>query len=241
MERRSDEGREAVRTMIDDDDADRPDRPVEDTPLRVVLADDHARIRSRVREALEEGGCAVVGEAADGEEAVRLAEEHRPDVVLLDIHMPGNGIKAAGQIGSRLPGTPVVMLTQSAEEDDLFDSLRAGAAGYLLKDMDPRELPGALRSVLAGEGAMSPRLIGRIMDEFRAPPKRRFGRRSAAAAKLSPREWEIMQLLSSGRSTDEVARQLFVSPTTVRVHVSTVLRKLRVEDRESAFRVLRQE
>lgn len=212
--------------------------PAQDA-IRIVLADDHARIRGRIREALEAGGCVVAGEAATGEDAVRLAQEHRPDVVLLDIHMPGDGIQAAREISGLLPGTPVVMLTQSVEEDDLFDSLRAGAAGYLLKDMDPSDLPGALRGVLAGEGAMSPRLVARIMDEFRGPTKRRFARGSAAAAKLSPREWEIMHLLAAGRSTDEVAQELFVSPTTVRVHVSGVLRKLRVKDRESAFRLLR--
>jgi DNA-binding NarL/FixJ family response regulator len=133
------------------------------------------------------------------------------------------------------------MLTQSAEEDDLFDSLRAGAVGYLLKDMDTRTLPRALRGVLAGEGAVSPRILLRIMDEFRGPTKRRFGRGSAAAARLSPREWEIMNLLASGRTTDEVAAELYLSPTTVRVHVSTVLKKLRVKDRESALRLLRGE
>ncbi len=209
--------------------------------IRVVLADDHARIRSRIREALEAGGCVVVGEAATGEDAVQLAEEHRPDVVLLDIHMPGDGIQAAREITARVTGTPVVMLTQSVEEDDLFDSLRAGAAGYLLKDMDPAGLPDALRGVLAGEGAMSPRLVARIMDEFRGPTKRRFARGSAAAAKLSPREWEIMHLLASGRSTEQVAQELFLSPTTVRVHVSTAVRKLRVKDRESAIRLLQEE
>lgn len=209
--------------------------------MRIVLADDHARIRKQVRQALEDGGCVVVGEAGSAEEAVAAVEEHRPDVVLLDIHMPGNGIRAAREITDRLPELPVVMLTQSAEEDDLFDSLRAGAVGYLLKDTDPRDLPDALRGVLAGDGAVSPRMVMRIMDEFRGPTKRRFGRRSPAAARLSPREWEIMNLLSSGRSTEEVARELFLSPTTIRVHVSAVLKKLRVKDRESAFRLLRGE
>ena len=213
----------------------------EDRVVRVVLADDYARIRTQIRSALEAGGCEVVGEAGTGEDAVRLAEEHRPDVVLLDIHMPGDGIWAAREITRLLPGLPVVMLTQSAEEDDLFASLLAGAAGYLLKDMDPHRLPQALRGVLAGEAAMSPRLVARIMDEFRAPTRRRFARGSVVAARLSPREWEIMQLLGSGRTTDEVARHLFLSPTTVRVHVSTVLRKLRVKDRESALRLLREE
>jgi DNA-binding NarL/FixJ family response regulator len=219
----------------------RQESPPTGDPIRVVLADDYARIRAQIREALEAGGCVVVAEASTGEDAVRLTEEHRPDVVLLDIHMPGDGIRAAREITSRLPGLPVVMLTQSVEEDDLFASLQAGAAGYLLKDMDPRGLPGALRGVLAGEGAMSPRLVARIMDEFRGPPKRRFARGSAAAAKLSPREWEIMQLLAAGHTTDEVAQRLFVSPTTVRVHVSAVLRKLRVKDRASAIRLLREE
>jgi len=210
-------------------------------PVRVVIADDHSRMRGRIREALEAGGCVVLAEAASGPDAVRLTHEHRPDVVLLDIHMPGSGIKAAEQISRKLPDTAVVMLTQSREDDDLFDSLRAGAAGYLLKDQDPGELPSALRAVLSGEAAMPPSLVRRVLDEFRAPARRRFSRGSAAAAKLSPREWEVMELLAQGVSTEEVANRLFVSPTTVRVHVSTVLRKLRVKDRDSAFRLLRGE
>ncbi len=209
--------------------------------LRVVLADDHARIRGRVRAALEGSGCEVIGEGASAEDAVRLVVEHRPDVALLDIHMPGSGIQAAQDITKAAPEVAVVMLTQSAEDDDLFDSLRAGASGYLLKDTDPTTLADKLRSVLDGDAAMSARLVARIMDEFRAPTKRRFGRTTVAAAKLSAREWEVMQLLSEGLATDEVARRLFLSATTVRVHVSSVLKKLRVKDRESAFRLLRGE
>ena len=209
--------------------------------LRVVIADDHARIRARVRSALEQGACEVCGEGATAEDAVRLVAEHQPDVALLDIHMPGNGIQAAREITRATPEVAVVMLTQSAEDDDLFDSLRAGASGYLLKDTDPTRLPELLRGVLSGEAAMPARLVARIMDEFRAPTKRRFGRTTVAAAKLSAREWEVMQLLSEGLSTDDVARRLFLSATTVRVHVSSVLKKLRVKDRESAFRLLRGE
>jgi DNA-binding NarL/FixJ family response regulator len=209
--------------------------------MRVVIADDHARMRARIREALVAGGCEVCGEGASAEDAVRLVAEHRPDAVLLDIHMPGSGIQAAQQITRSAPRTGVVMLTQSREDEDLFDSLRAGASGYLLKDADPATLPDALRGVLAGEAAMPAALVTRVLEEFRAPGRRVFRRRSDAAAKLSPREWEVMELLAEGRSTEQVAGKLFVSPTTVRVHVSTVLRKLRVKDREGAFRVLKGE
>ncbi|MDQ3616548.1 MAG: response regulator transcription factor [Actinomycetota bacterium] len=207
--------------------------------LRVVMADDHARMRGRIREALESGGCQVCAEGATADDAIRLAAEHRPDVVLLDIHMPGSGIHAAQEIARTLPETAIVMLSASGEDDDLFDSLRAGASGYVQKDSDPARLADALRGVVSGDAAMSPRLVARIMDEFRAPSKRRFARKSTAAAKLSAREWEVIQLLGEGLSTEEVAGRLFVSPTTVRVHVSTVLRKLRVKDRQSAFDLLR--
>ncbi|WP_353813717.1 response regulator [Agromyces sp. SYSU T00266] len=209
-------------------------------PITVVLADDHAPMRDAVRRGLEAGGCRVVGEGATADEAVALVVEHRPNVALLDIHMPGNGIRAADDISRAVPTTAIVMLTQSREDDDLFDSLRAGAVGYLLKDAAPQSLADTLRGVLAGEAAMPPALVTRILDEFRGPARRRFGRGSPAAAKLSTREWEVMDLLRQGNSTDEVAGRLFLSPTTVRVHVSSVLRKLSVRDRASAFRLLEQ-
>jgi DNA-binding NarL/FixJ family response regulator len=212
---------------------------VTDEPIRLVIADDNARVRGHIRRALEAGGCEVCGEGTSADEAIELVLQHRPDVALLDIHMPGNGIQAAQHINRSLPDTAIVMLTQSKEDDDLFDSLRAGASGYLLKSADPATLPGALRGVLQGEAAMTPTLVTRIMQEFRGPGRRRFLRKSPAAGKLSSREWEVMEMLSQGHSTDEVAKRLFVSPTTVRVHVSAVLRKLRVKDREAAFRVLR--
>jgi DNA-binding NarL/FixJ family response regulator len=211
---------------------------VTEKPIRLVIADDNPRIRSQIRRALEAGGCEVCAEGASAEDAVELTLHHRPDVALLDIHMPGNGISAAQQISRNSPQTAIVMLTQSKEDDDLFDSLRAGASGYLLKGADPATLPAALRGVLRGEAAMPPALVTRIMQEFRGPSRRRFLRKSAAADKLSAREWEVMEMLSQGLSTEEVGKRLFVSPTTVRVHVSTVLRKLRVKDRESAFRLL---
>lgn len=206
----------------------------------MVLADDHAHVRAQVRSALEAGGCLICAEGSTADEAVRLTLEHRPDVALLDIHMPGNGIHAAGRIRRDAPDTAIVMLTASQDDDDLFDSLRAGASGYLLKDADPGSLAESLRGVLAGEAAMPPSLVTRILEEFRRPARRRFGR-SSAAAKLSEREAEVMALLARGLSTDEVGRKLFLSPTTVRVHVSTVLRKLQVKDRASALALLRDE
>jgi DNA-binding NarL/FixJ family response regulator len=207
---------------------------------RVLLADDHPQMRARVREALEAGGFEVCGEAPNATRAVEMALQCRPDVVLLDIHMPGNGIRAAKEVTDQLPEAAVVMLTQSRDDADLFDALRAGAAGYLLKDMDTDRLPDALRGVLAGEAAIPRTLVAQILDTFRTPKVRRFGRRQGKAAQLlTAREWEVMELLSEGLSTEDVAGRMFISPTTVRVHLSSVLRKLRVKDRDTAFQVLR--
>jgi DNA-binding NarL/FixJ family response regulator len=209
------------------------------TSSRVVLADDHPPMRALVKQALEAGGFEVCAEAANGPQAVAMATEFKPDVVLLDIHMPGNGILAARKISTALPQTAVVMLTQSQDDADLFDALRAGATGYLMKGMNTERLPHALRGVLSGEAAIPRTLVARILDEFRAPGGRRLGRKTKAAALLTSREWEVMELLGQGQTTEEVARRLFVSPTTVRVHLSSVLRKLRVKDRQSAFDLLR--
>jgi DNA-binding NarL/FixJ family response regulator len=212
---------------------------VSSEPVRVVMADDHPQLRARIREALEAGGFEVCAEAATAPAAVRLAQEHLPDVVLLDIHMPGNGIRAAGEISRLLPDVAIVMLTVSHEDADLFDSLRAGAAGYLLKDTDPARLPAALRGVLSGEAAVPRTLVARILDEFRSPGRPRLGHKPKVAARLTSREWEVMELLGDGLSTDEVSKRLFLSPTTIRVHVSSVLRKLRVKDRQAALDLLR--
>jgi DNA-binding NarL/FixJ family response regulator len=195
--------------------------------------------RSGVRQSLVEAGFDVVGEACDAPSAVLLAEREQPDLCLLDVHMPGGGIRAASEIVERLPDTPVVMLTVSRNDEDLFDALRAGAAGYLLKDTDPERLPHALRGVLAGEAAVPRALVTRIIDEFRTRGRRRrvplAGRRGV---ELSSREWEVLDLLREGCTTAEIARRLFVSPVTVRRHVSAVLRKLDVPDRESAVDLL---
>lgn len=206
---------------------------------RVVIADDHAATRAGVRAALEQGGFSVCAEVADGPAAVAAAERERPDVCLLDVHMPGGGgIAAAGEIAVRLPGTAIVMLTVSAEEDDLFDAVAAGAAGYLLKDVDPARLPAALDGVLAGEAAIPRRLVGRIVEEFSARRRRRIPLLQGGGAELTAREWEILELLRGGATTAEAATRLGISQVTVRRHVSTVLGKLQVPDRRGAFALL---
>lgn len=206
--------------------------------LRVVVADDHAPTRFGVRAALEAAGWQVVGEAGDAPKAVTVALETRPDVCVLDIHMPGHGIRAAEQITRALPDTAVVMLTASRDDDDLFDALRAGASGYLLKDMDPDRLPHALQGVLAGEAALPRELVARVLDEFRGRPKRRLLPGGRAAARLTSRESEVFELLGKGLTTEQVAQRLFVSPVTVRGHVSTTLKKLRVKTRAEALAAL---
>jgi DNA-binding NarL/FixJ family response regulator len=207
--------------------------------VRVVIADDHAPTRSGVRTALEHAGFEIVGEAGNATAAVEVARRERPDVCLLDIHMPGSGIAAATRITDELPDTAVVMLTVSRNDDDLFDALRSGASGYLLKDTDPARLPLALRGVLSGEAAIPRALVARLIDEFRDRGRyRRMPVLGARGAMLTSREWEVLELLREGLSTKEIAERLFLSPATIRSHVAAILRKLRVPDRAAAIRLL---
>jgi len=205
----------------------------------VLLADDHPPTRAGVRGALEGRGFTVVAEVGTADDAVTTALRERPDVCLLDINMPGNGIVAAAGIVSELPDTAIVMLTVSRDDTDLFDALRAGASGYLLKDTDPERLPHALRGVLDGEAALPRTLVARVIDEFQARSRRR---RLAFAKKrgveLTEREWEVLELLHQKLSTAEIAGRLQVSRVTVRSHIAAILRKLRVPDREAAMRLL---
>lgn len=209
-----------------------------ETPIRVLVADDHAPTRAGVRASLDGQGFEVVAEASNARAATELAVELKPDVCLLDIHMPGNGVAAAEEISKSVPNCAVVMLTYSRDDDDLFDSLRAGARGYLLKDMDPDRIAPALHGVLAGEAALPRSLVAKVLEEFQGRSRRKVFAKSARPTQLTSREWEIMELLREGLSTEDVATRLFVAPGTVRVHVSSVLKKLRVPDRASAIRVL---
>ncbi|HEX4931345.1 MAG TPA: response regulator transcription factor [Gaiellaceae bacterium] len=208
---------------------------------RLLLADDHALIRSHLRDALAASGFAICAEASDAPAAVAAAVRERPDVCLLDIRMPGNGIAAAAEIRARLPETKVVMLTVSRDDDDLFEALRVGASGYLLKDMAVDRLAESLRDVLNGQAALPASLVTRVIEEFRERgPRRRFPLFRQEGIELTSREWEVLELLRKGRSTAEIAGRLSISPTTVRSHVAAVLRKLELSSREEVVRVFRE-
>ena len=208
--------------------------------LRVVIADDHLPTRASVREALERQSCDVVADVGTAPAALEAARLHRPDVCLLDIHMPGSGIVAAADITLSVPDTAVVVLTASADDEDLFAALRAGASGYLLKEMDPDRLGPALRSVLAGESVLPRWLVRKVAQEFRPAPRRRFVLPPRSApVQLTEREAEILDLMGEGLSTEEIAGRLFVAQVTVRTHISALLRKLRVPDRAAAVRLAR--
>jgi DNA-binding NarL/FixJ family response regulator len=207
--------------------------------LRVVLADDHVPTRVGIRAVLERDGLEVVAEVGDGPSAIAAAVEHSPDICLLDINMPGNGIAAAAEIAKRAPATVIVMLTVSRDDADLFESLRAGAAGYLLKDTAPERLPLALRGVVEGEAAVPRSLVSRVLEEFRErESKRRFPVLKRRGVELTEREWDVLNMMRDGRTTAQIAERLSISPVTVRRHVSALLAKLDVPDRNAAVRLI---
>ncbi len=205
--------------------------------VRLVLATADSDLRERLREGFQTTVVEICGEASDADEAVRLVVHVQPDVALLDLELPGGGIRTAAFIG-RYPAVSVVMLTRFADDRYFLDALRAGATGFLMSSEQPADLAVALRRAAAGQAILSPEFVTRIVHEVRSPrvPLRR--ETPAIARRLTAREWEVMDLLAEGLSTDQVARRLFLSPTTVRVHISTVLRKLKVHDRQSALRLL---
>jgi two-component system nitrate/nitrite response regulator NarL len=208
------------------------------TRPRVMIADGHTPTRAGVRLALEDDGFIVTEEdTATG--AVAAALRDQPDLCLLDVDMPGGGIEAAATIRSHLPETPVVMLGAGAMDADLFGALEAGASGYLLKEMNPEQLGRTLRAALRGEAALPRALTTRLIDEFRE--RRRgpsFTRRSERD--LTGREWEVLDCLCEDLSTRRIAKRLFISETTVRRHVSSILKKLEVPSRQAAAKVAAQ-
>ncbi len=203
-----------------------------------VLADDHPVIRLGVRMALMRGGFEVLAEAADADGAVEATLRERPDVCLLDIHMPGGGVEATARLAEAAPGTAVVMLTVSNHPDDLLAALRAGAKGYLLKDTRPDRLPAALCGVLKGEAALPRTLVGRVLHEFRDLPIPELTPVRVGGVELTARESEIMRMLRGGLSTLEISERLSLSPITVRRHISAGVAKLGVADRGAALRAI---
>ena len=207
--------------------------------LRVLLADDHPPTRAGVRMALERDGWEVCAEVGNAGDAVSAALRERPDLCLIDIGMPGNGLRAVSGISRRLPSTPIVMLTVSRSPDDLFDALRAGASGYLLKDMDPVMLSPTLRAAVAGEAALPGALTARLIEEFR---HRAVSDRTTCVAgrsvELTPRERDVLEMLNKGLSTAQMASRLFLSEVTVRRHMSSLMHKLDVGSRDELRRLL---
>jgi two-component system nitrate/nitrite response regulator NarL len=202
---------------------------------RVVIADQHAPTRLAARLALERDGFVVSAEEKTASAAIAAALRDRPDLCLLDIHIAGGGIEATEAIHSQLPRTHVVLLVRSRDDDHLFAALDAGASGYLLKDASPARLGAALRGVLRGEAALPRELTGRLISEFRA---RSRDRESALVRRgkndLTPREWEVLDCLCEGLPTRRIAERLFISPTTVRRHIGSILAKLNVPTRQAA-------
>ncbi len=208
-------------------------------PRRVVIADDHVPTRADVRRAVKaDQRFQVCAEAADAAGAIRACLRDRPGICVLDVKMPGSGVAAAWEISARLPGTRIVMLTVSAEDADLFGAIRAGAAGYLLKTMDFTELPDALDGVMSGEAAVPPALVGRLLNRLRGrEPRRRSPVSPGPAERLTSREWEVLDLLAQQRTTNQIARNLVISPSATRVHIAAIVRKLDVADRAAAVEI----
>jgi DNA-binding NarL/FixJ family response regulator len=206
--------------------------------VRVLLADDHPAVRDGVRGAIEGRGFCICAEAADAAGAVAAALRDRPDLCLLDINMPGSGIRAAAEITAALPDATVVMLTVSRNDDDLFAALRAGASGYLLKDVDTGRLADALRAVWSGEAVLPRSLLTRIAEFHTRRGRRQLPLLQRRGIELSQREWDVLDRLRAGKGTDEIARELAISPVTVRRHVSSTLKKLRVASRDEALRLI---
>jgi DNA-binding NarL/FixJ family response regulator len=206
---------------------------------RILLVDDHPLTRSALAGLLIQHGFDVVGEAADGEEAIVAAAKLEPDLVLLDLSMPGlDGLAALPRLREAAPACEVVVLTASGTEENLLGAIRGGAAGYLLKSEPPERIVEFLRGVAQGEAALSGTVARRLLEQVRAGGGRASGVPDAIAAALSARELEVLLLLDEHLATDEIAKRLFISEHTVRSHVKSLLRKLGVSSRREALEAL---
>jgi DNA-binding NarL/FixJ family response regulator len=209
--------------------------PVTDV-IRVMICDDHALFRRGLRMVLEsEEGMEVVAEAEDGAEAMRQAEELAPDVVLMDVRMPNiSGIDATRQIAEAVPSAKILMLTVSDEEDDLYDAIKAGANGYLLKEISIEEVASAIRAVITGQSLISPSMASKLLNEFNQLARRAEEKSSVPSPRLTERELEVLRLVATGMSNREIASQLYISENTVKNHVRNILEKLHLHTRMEA-------
>ena len=203
-------------------------------PLRVLVVDDHDLFRTGLRNLLEEQGVEVVGEASDGSQALRLTRELAPDVVVMDLNMPGmSGVEATRQVTSAAPLTRVVVLTISDQDSDVLDAILAGACGYLMKDASIDELMAGIRAASIGESLISSHIAGKVLQRIRATS----GHPQIAEQirnELSDREIEVLKLIANGKDNSMIAAELHISPKTVKNHISNILMKLQIQNRIQA-------
>jgi DNA-binding NarL/FixJ family response regulator len=210
------------------DETERHDRP------RVLLVDDHDLFRTGLRNLLEEEGVDVVGEAAEGEDALRYVRELQPDVVVMDLNMPRmNGVEATKRIVAHAPLTRVVVLTISDQDADVMDAIFAGACGYLLKDSSIEDVMRGIQAAAIGESLISPTIAGKVLERVRAASASPDAA-EAIRAELSDREIEVLKLIANGKDNAQIAADLHISPKTVKNHISNILMKLQIENRIQA-------
>ena len=202
--------------------------------LRVLVVDDHDLFRTGLRNLLEEQGVNVVGEAENGETAIRLASDLAPDVVIMDLNMPGaGGVETTRRLSSLAPLSRVVVLTISADDDDVMNAVMAGACGYLLKDSSIQELIAGIKAASEGESLISPQIAAKVLQRLRAQSKDADAAETIRA-ELSDRELQVLKLIANGKDNAQIARELFISPKTVKNHISNILMKLQIENRIQA-------
>jgi DNA-binding NarL/FixJ family response regulator len=202
--------------------------------VRVVVVDDHDLFRTGLKTLLEAQGVNVVGEAANGQTAIKLASELAPDVVVMDLNMPGlTGVETTRKLAGIAPLTRVVVLTISADDDDVMDAVMAGACGYLLKDSSIPDLIVGIRAAAAGESLISPQIAAKVLRRLRAQSSNKDAAETIRA-ELSGREIEVLKLIANGKDNAQIARELFISPKTVKNHISNILMKLQIENRIQA-------
>ncbi len=213
-----------------------PDEQATGDAIRVMICDDHALFRRGLVMVLEsEDGIEVVGEAEDGEQAIARVEDLAPDVVLMDVRMPRvSGIEATRAIAERMPAAKILMLTVSDEEEDLYDAIKAGATGYLLKEISIEEVATAIRAVVGGQSLISPSMASKLLTEFTSLTKRADERQAVPTPRLTDRELEVLKLVAEGMSNREIAVELFISENTVKNHVRNILEKLHLHSRMEA-------